>query len=121
MSNQEAKPRDCSRCGTHCETWCPGCLAAFDYRQNVESMTGDERAAELEGWVGILEIPFDLMHQRFEELVGRPVYTHELGLNWEGLVEEARNPRNRPTVEQIINLIPEEKRIVINMGEDEPS
>jgi hypothetical protein len=61
-------------------------------------MTGDERAAELSALMDRpLSRPFDLIHKRIEELVGRPVWTHELGLNRDGLIEEARNrPRDSP-------------------------
>jgi hypothetical protein len=61
-------------------------------------MTGDERAAELSALLDRpLSRPFDLIHKRIEELAGRSVWTHEIGLNSEGLVEEARNrPRDTP-------------------------
>jgi len=42
-------------------------------------MSQEAKAVELEQWMGPLEVPFDLLHKRIEELAGRPVWTHELG------------------------------------------
>lgn len=58
-------------------------------------------------------IPFGVFHGTIEEALGRPVYTHEFGLNMDGLIQELLGERDAPTMEEIINLIPEEKRIVI--------
>ena len=38
----------------------------------------------------ILMVPFDRYHEGIEKLLGRPVYTHEFGLNPEELRQEAR-------------------------------
>lgn len=37
----------------------------------------------------LLLVPFDKFHEALEFLLGRPVWTHELGLNYEGLKYEA--------------------------------
>ena len=37
-----------------------------------------------------LMVDFSLFHEGLEKLVGRPVWTHELGLNVEGIRDEAR-------------------------------
>jgi len=58
-------------------------------------------------------MPFSVFHKAVEALLGRPVWTHEFGLNWVGLQHEARGRRPKPSMEDIVNLIPEEKRIVI--------
>lgn len=42
----------------------------------------------------ILLVPFDNFHEALEYLLGRPVWTHELGLNYYGLVEEAKRAFN---------------------------
>ncbi len=107
-----AKPRNCHICGTHCEEWCPTCVENFDTRRNADEMTGDERAEELKLLYGPLEIPFDMLHKRIEGLVGRPVFTHEMGLNSDGLIEEARN-RNHPTMEEVVDLLPKDKPTII--------
>ena len=59
-------------------------------------------------------IPFSVFHKAITETLNRDVYTHEFGLNREGLIEEYFGVRPRPTLDDIINLIPEEKRIIIN-------
>ncbi|MEM1577992.1 MAG: hypothetical protein QXM27_03220 [Candidatus Pacearchaeota archaeon] len=38
----------------------------------------------------VLLVDFSLFHEGLEKLLGRPVYTHELALNIEGLREEAK-------------------------------
>lgn len=41
-------------------------------------MTVAERLAEFDSW-RVVEIPFEKIHQRIEELVGGPVWTHQMG------------------------------------------
>lgn len=58
-------------------------------------------------------MPFDVFHESIEKALGRPVYTHEFGLNREGLMKELLGEKDAPTFEEIIGLIPEEKRILV--------
>lgn len=58
-------------------------------------------------------MPFDIFHEAIEKTLGRPVYTHEFGLNREGLKDELFNGKAPPTLEEIINLIPESKRVIV--------
>lgn len=96
--------------------FCAPCTRTLQERAAPpHEMTSDEREAEMRLWRGPLEVPFDLMHERIEALVGRPVWTHELGLNYEGLCKEARWDDRPATMEEIIGLVPEEKRIVIEL------
>lgn len=60
-------------------------------------------------------VPFDVFHKAITEALGRPVYTHEFALNRDGLRKELRGEKEPPTLEEIINLIPEDKRIVIQV------
>ena len=102
------KLRNCSRCGTETDTFCPTCLEWFDHqRPDPAKMLSDERAREMCSWTKV-EIPFDKIHQRIEELVGRPVWTHEMGLNWDGLVQEARG---RPC-KLDMDCIPNDKTVI---------
>lgn len=57
--------------------------------------------------------PFDVFHKAIEGALGRPVWTHEFGMNWNGIAEELIAGGEPPTVQEIIEMIPEEKRIVI--------
>jgi hypothetical protein len=55
---------------------------------------------------------FSDFHQALEDVLKRPVYTHELGLNYEGICKEFLGEKEKPALQEIINLIPEEKRII---------
>lgn len=57
--------------------------------------------------------PFDVFHQALEKALGRPVWTHEMGLNWDGLVDELNGDKPMPSFEDIVNLVPEHKRLVV--------
>ena len=58
-------------------------------------------------------MPFSVFHEAVEKTLGRPVCTHEFGLNFHGLKDELFNGKQAPTLEEIINLIPEEKRLIV--------
>lgn len=82
--------------------------------------------AESQWWIGLpykeiakvglltaeLCLPFDVLHEAVEKALGRPVWTHEFGMNFDGIVQELLGERDAPTMEEIINLIPAEKRII---------
>lgn len=55
-----------------------------------------------------LLVDFSLFHQGLEELLDRPVFTHELGLNYEGLKREAELSIER--FQKGINKISDEQR-----------
>lgn len=57
--------------------FCIPCAEAFKNRRDHNDMTGEERAAEIKWWGVILTIPFGDLHQRFEELTGVPIFTHQ--------------------------------------------
>lgn len=48
-------------------------------------------------------------HKAMEDCLKRPVFTHEFGLNPDGLREEFLGEKSKPTLGEIINLIPEFK------------
>lgn len=60
-----------------------------------------------------LVMPFDRFHEAVEECLGRGVYTHEFGLDYDGIVAEYLGEKSPPTLNEIINLIPAEKRVVV--------
>jgi len=60
-----------------------------------------------------LAMDFGDFHKALEEALGRPVWTHELALNFDGIAMELLGEKDSPTMEEIIDLIPEEKRILI--------
>lgn len=57
--------------------------------------------------------PFGVFHEALEKTLGRPVFTHELGFNPHGLMNELMGEQGPPTFEEIIALIPEEKRVLV--------
>lgn len=59
-------------------------------------------------------LPFGVLHENVEKALGRPVFTHEFGLNYDGIVQELLGERDAPTLEEIIELIPAEKRILVS-------
>ena len=77
-----------------------------------EGMTFEERA-KFQLFEELLCMPFDIFHEAVEKTLGRPVWTHEFGLNVEGLRKELLGGKDAPTMEEIINMIPENKRTVI--------
>ena len=58
-------------------------------------------------------MPFHVFHEALEKTLGRPVSTHELRLNADGIGDELFKGKQPPTLEEVINMIPIEKRIVV--------
>lgn len=58
-------------------------------------------------------MPFDVFHKAVEETLNRPVYTHEFGLNIKGLKKELAGEQKTPSMQEIIEMIPEDKRIIL--------
>lgn len=83
-----------------------------------EDLTYEQRA-RFQMREELLCMPFSVFHEAVEKTLGRPVYTHEFGLNRAGIEAELRGDREAPTLDEILDLIPEEKRIVFYMPEGE--
>ena len=58
-------------------------------------------------------MPFDVFHEAVEKTLGRPVFTHEFDLDWDGLAKELCGERDAPSFTNIISLIPEDKQIML--------
>lgn len=58
-------------------------------------------------------MPFAVFYEAMEKTLRRPIFTHEFGLNYEGLKKELLGEQPPPTMEDIINMIPEDKRIIV--------
>jgi hypothetical protein len=69
--------------------------------------------AEFQLFTTELCCPFDVFHEAVEKSLGRPVFTHEFGLNYQGICEEFLGEKESPTIDEILNMIPQEKLIVI--------
>ena len=83
------------------------------YQSGAWKAMSDEERARFQISEDLLCMPFDVFHQAVEKTLGRPVYTHEFGLNREGLKAELLDGVDPPSLEDILNLIPEEKRVVL--------
>jgi len=62
---------------------------------------------------------FPDFHKAVEEALGRPVWTHEFALNYQGLKDEFEGKVGKPTMQDIIEMIPEEKRIIVMVDDSE--
>ncbi len=87
---------------------------AFCENKCYENMTS-RQIAEFQMEQDRICMPFEVFHKAIEETLGRPVFTHEFGLNHDGLRKELYGEKEHPTLEEIINLIPEDKRILIQL------
>lgn len=59
---------------------------------------------------------FDVFHKAVGKILGRPVFLHEF-MSFETLQQEYEGSRPAPTFEEIVNMIPEEKRIIMDLDE----
>jgi hypothetical protein len=75
----------------------------MDYRERAMFQMFEER----------LCMPFDVFHEAVEKTLGRPVFTHEFGLNADGIRKELLGERPAPSMEDILNLIPADKRVIV--------
>ena len=69
--------------------------------------------AEFQLYAKRLCMPFNVFHEAVEKTLGRSVWTHEFGLNYDGIVAELRGEKEPPTFAEIVELIPEEKRVLL--------
>lgn len=69
--------------------------------------------AEFQMMEPLLCMPFDVFHEAIEKTLGRDVYTAEFSMNYEGLKDELFKGKPAPSLADIINMIPEEKRPIV--------
>lgn len=58
---------------------------------------------------------FGAFHEALEKVLDRPVFTHELGMNYDGICKEYLGAKAAPTMQEILDLIPADKRIVVGI------
>lgn len=105
--------RTCTRCGHPDLTEaCPTCTIEWENRRDAEDMTPEERLAEFRGWGTVLEIDFAKVRQRIEELVGRPVFTHEMGTSGVAYLEHEILTGTHPTAEGVMAKFPADKPVI---------
>jgi len=71
-----------------------------------------EQIGEFQLFQDRLCVPFDKFHLAIEKLLNRPVWTHEFAFK-DGLIKEYLGEKPKPSMDEIINLIPKEKRIIL--------
>lgn len=84
---------------------------AFHDNGEWKSMSKEE-ICDFQLWQKCLCVPFSVFHESLEHTLGRPVWTHELGLSLAEIQQERLGQRAAPSLSEIIELIPAEKRIV---------
>ena len=77
-----------------------------------ETMSYKERAM-FQMWEERLCMPFDIFQEAVEKALGRPVFTHELALNAEGIKKELLGEKAPPSPAEVLALIPKEKQVVL--------
>jgi hypothetical protein len=86
-------------------------IAFFDAKK-WESMSLRDRAFfQMEQ--NLLCMPFDKFHEAMEHVLCRPVWTHEFGLNRDGLMAEMTKDRPAPTFDDILALLPADKTVLV--------
>jgi len=73
-----------------------------------------EQIAEFQLFQNLLCVPFDKFHEAISHVLGRSVWTHEFAFR-DNMIKEFLGEKPKPTMEDTINLIPEDKRIIIGI------
>lgn len=74
----------------------------------------DEQIVRFQLFQNKLCLSFNRFHGALTTVLGRPVYTHEMA-EPENLIKEYLGVKPPPTLQDIINMIPEDKRLVIGL------
>ena len=83
------------------------------YQSGIWKDWDNEKIVRFQLFQKLLCVDFSRFHEAIEDVLGRPIYTHEFGLNYKGLIEEYLGLREAPTFQEIIEMIPEDKRIIL--------
>lgn len=78
-----------------------------------EGLTAREKV-EFQLFQDRLCMPFGVFHQATEEVLGRPIFTHEFAFR-DSMIKEFLGEKSAPTFEEIMNLIPADKRIIVQV------
>jgi len=86
--------------------------AVMIYDSGIWKKWSNEDIVRIQLFQRLLCVPFSRFHEAMEAVLGRPIWTHEFAFV-DLLRDEYLGKRHKPTLEEIIELIPEEKRIVL--------
>lgn len=77
-------------------------------------LLNERKRAELQINQDLLCMPFDIFHSAIEKTIGRSIFTHEFGSKGHvGLKKELFEGKAPPTFQEIMELIPEDKRVLV--------
>ena len=82
------------------------------YNSKVYEQWTARQIAEFQMEQDRLCVPMEVFHKAIQEALGRPVFTHEFAFH-DKLSAELYGNAPHPTFEEIVSLIPEDKRILI--------
>jgi hypothetical protein len=84
------------------------------YNSEVWKDWTDEKIVRVQLFQERLCVDFRKFHEALENVLGRGVFTHELSSsNIENIYKEYLGVGSQPTLDEIINLIPKNKRIIL--------
>jgi len=83
------------------------------YESRFWELMGYTERAYFQLHVDRLCMPFGVFHEAAEKALGRSVWTHEFGLNRQGLIDELNGDRPAPSLADIVDMIPADKRLVL--------
>ena len=84
--------------------------AAALYESEWWAGRSDREVARFQLFTRELCMPFEVFRQALEAALRRPVWIHEFGFDTDGLIHEFLGERDAPTMDDILALIPEDKR-----------
>jgi hypothetical protein len=85
----------------------------FHESEKWKELDVKERAA-FQMYQDRLCMPFSEFHKAITEVLGRPVYTHEFGLNRDGLIAEMEGKAEPPSFADIVNMLPADKTVILS-------
>jgi len=74
----------------------------------------DEEVVKFQLYQKKLCLDFSRFHKAMEGVLGRPVFTHEFA-EYDRLVDEYEGERTAPTMNDIINMLPADKLVLIGL------
>lgn len=85
---------------------------AMHDRKEWENWSHEQRA-KFQMQQDRLCMPFDVFQEAVEKTLGRPVWTHEFGLNKDGLMQELFLGKDAPSMTEIFDMLPADKTVVV--------
>ena len=77
----------------------------------------DEEIVKFQLFQDKLAVPFDKFHAAMETVLGRGIYTHEFA-DTRALQAEYLDGEPPPTFEEILSMIPAEKRVILGIDRE---